>query len=165
LQPLFGKDAKRARTSITILRTAIDTWISPEAPWSVLEDQYVLDIASGSVSSEYPPWFSRVCAVFGAHVYSIDLKPQEGVDARLLHWASADVIKTVLSDGIASIPLLKGRSFDLIHSYRFVGSNPDFDALRILEARSVSLNDFREKFIRQAFGLLKPNGYMDVDIQ
>ncbi len=165
LHPLFGKDAKRAKPSIAILRTAIANWISPDAPWSVLKGQYVLDIASGSLASEYPPWFSRTCAVFGAQVFSVDVKPQEGVDARLLHWVSADVIQTVISGGLRSIPILSGRTFDLIHSHRFVGSNPDFDALRVLSARGVQLDDFREKFLRQAYDLLAPDGYMDVDIR
>lgn len=151
------------------LEHIVHTWKGPGAPWSVLEGAQVLDLASGSVNYQlagrtFSPDFARLCAVNGAHITAIDLKPQGNPDQQLFSWAAEDLVEAVMNESLASLPALQGKSFDLIHSSGFVGNNFSPDLTWQLSRYRIGLTDFEKLFVRQAGGLLAKKGIMRLGV-
>ena len=163
LQEKFGDDVTDANTTLEILQITLDKWLGKKAPWFQLKGKNVLDLASGTASGDgFPPWFSRLCAVFEVNVTAVDIRPQGNTDKRAFTCVQADLIESVLGSGLGSIPALAGEKFDLIHSSRFVGFNPDGGAAREIIHRGISLSTFEDMLKDQASELLAPGGYIDI---
>ncbi|MFA5770789.1 MAG: hypothetical protein WC894_04835 [Patescibacteria group bacterium] len=151
-----------AITPLHILQLILDEWIGPKAPWSTLKGKKVLELASGTETSGYPPWFSRLYTVFDAEVIAIDVMHLGEEDRKMFTCVQADLIEIVMGDGLGSIPELKNKKFDLIHSSRFIGFNPPLEVVKELNRRGVTLDEFEMKLTDQAEKLLAPKGYIDV---
>lgn len=161
LQEKFS-DPSGAKDALGFLDFTVKKWLGRQTPWSALEGKKVLELASGSVNSGYPPWFARLCSVFGANVVAIDVIPHGDVDQKMFACLQADLIEIVLGKGLDSIPELKNEKFDLIHAQRFVGSNAAGEVMRELQRRGVTREEFEEKLKQQAKKLLAKRGYIDV---
>ena len=155
-------DPTGAKDALGFLDFTIKRWLGRQTPWSTLEGKKVLELASGSVNSGYPPWFARLCSVFGANVVAIDVISQDEVDQSMFTCVQADLIEVVLGNGLDSVPELRNGKFDLIHASRFVGPNAAGEVIKELQRRGVTREEFEKKLKQQAKKLLANRGYMDV---
>lgn len=143
-------------------------WMGLHTLWSELRGKHVLDIASGSAGknrARYHPHFARLCAVNGADVTVIDINAQGEVDNQLFTSIQADLVRVVTGPGLQNYPSLVGRSFDLIHSSRFVGANPEPSLDRQLShRRDMSVEEFGVMLLTQCIPLLAEGGIMSLDM-
>lgn len=136
--------------------------------WSVLKDMRVLDLASGSGASKnrvgtvWYPHFARFCAINGAKVVAVDINPQQGLDRELFAWAQADLFEAVMNNRLASLPILRGREFDLIHSCAFAGVAPACELEDQCKLAEVTIREFETSMLRQVGVLLAENGTMTI---
>lgn len=158
-----------ATGAATHLENIISLWRGPDTPWSVLNGVKVLDLASGSGYSHgifgdmWYPQFSRLCALNGADVVAIDANPQRGHDKTLFAWVKADLVDVVLKQGLQSLPILKGKRFDLINSENFIGVNPYPSVRYKLAHYLMNMEEFERSFTNQAGELLAEGGIMSLN--
>lgn len=134
-----------------------------ENSWEELKGKKVLDLASGSALGkiQWNPYFSRLCAYNGASVTAVDILPRADPDQKLFRGVTADLVSTVMKAKLAEI--LGNESFDVIHSYSFVGFNPSPDLLEKLDKVKITEKDFRQALLEQSFGLLSEGGIISLD--
>lgn len=136
--------------------------------WTQLNGVRVLDLAAGSCHTKhadltYYPHFSRLCAVNGAEVVAIDIKPQSDYDKMLFKSIRADIARLVQEGQLSEISELSGKTFDIIHSSSFVGWNPDPALEHQLSYMRMELAEFEEKLILECLKLLAEGGVMSLD--
>lgn len=123
-----------------------------------------MDIGSGSAIAKefvWHPYFARLCAVNGAKVTALDIRPQSDLDAELFHSIPVDLIPVVTEGRLAEI--LDEKEYDFIHSSEFVGVNPAGELLALEMNSNFSVPDFEGRLFEQCSDLLAEGGVMYLD--
>lgn len=145
------------------LEALIRKWKGRRDSWSELRGKKVLDLASGSAAGKpnWHPYFARLCVFNGAEVTVVDKLPQIGNDTKLFHGITVDLVPPVMNGKLAEV--VGQGEYDIVHSYSFIGINPSPELTEQLRMLHMNEQDFRDVFLRQAFGLLVEGGIMYLD--
>lgn len=155
--------------TIGVIVTQIVRYLSGErrrinaatASWDILSGKEILDIGCGGdghVDGGFKPWLARILSAKGAKVTGVDIAPQIPEDAGVYEHIKQDIIPIVMEDGLNQLSQLKGREFDVVNAYRFVGYATSPTLEKALSNQGYTIDMFTQRLLQQSALLVKEGG-------